>query len=83
MAAPPCWDANAARSSGLARCTLQIRCARRARHGPAAHQVLSGGNEVIVPLEGVIDVNKECTRLRAELASLEKQLAALTLRLAQ
>jgi valyl-tRNA synthetase len=65
----------------LARCTLLIGPAP-ASHGPAAHQVLSGGNEVIVPLEGVIDVAKECTRLRAELASLEKQLAGLTLRLA-
>jgi len=65
----------------LARCTLQIGPAS-ASHGPAAHQVLSGGNEVIVPLEGVIDVAKECTRLRAELASLEKQLAGLTQRLA-
>lgn len=64
----------------LARCTLQIGTAP-STHGPAAHQVLSGGNEVIVPLEGVIDVNKECARLRVELASLEKQLASLTQRL--
>ncbi len=64
----------------LARCTLRIG-AEPGAHGPAAHQVLSGGHEVIVPLEGVIDVSKECTRLRSELAALEKQLAGLTQRL--
>ncbi len=64
----------------LARCTLQIGAAPAA-HGPAAHQVLSGGHEVIVPLEGVIDVDRECARLRNELAALEKQLAGLTQRL--
>ncbi|MEW5919188.1 MAG: class I tRNA ligase family protein, partial [Gemmatimonadota bacterium] len=63
----------------LARCTLRIGAAES--HGPAAHQVLSGGNEVIVPLEGVIDVGKECARLRTELAGLEQQLVALTQRL--
>ena len=65
----------------LARVSLQIGPAP-ASHGPAAHQVLSGGSEVIVPLEGVIDVAKECARLRAELTSLEKQLTGLTQRLA-
>ncbi|MGH7696941.1 MAG: valine--tRNA ligase, partial [Gemmatimonadaceae bacterium] len=64
-----------------ARVSLQIGPAP-ASHGPAAHQVLSGGSEVIVPLEGVIDVAKECARLRAELTSLEKQLTGLTQRLA-
>jgi valyl-tRNA synthetase len=44
--------------------------------------VLSGGNEIILPLEGVIDVTRECARLRQELANLEKQLAGLTQRLA-
>ncbi|MGH7713460.1 MAG: class I tRNA ligase family protein, partial [Gemmatimonadaceae bacterium] len=66
----------------LARCTLRIGADSRAHiAGAAAHQVLSGGNEVIVPLEGVIDVSKECARLRSELAALEKQLASLTQRL--
>jgi valyl-tRNA synthetase len=63
----------------LARVSLRIGPVET--HGPAAHQVLSGGNEVIVPLEGVIDVAKECSRLRSELASLEKQLTSLTQRL--
>jgi valyl-tRNA synthetase len=64
----------------LARCTLRIAPTPDVQ-GAAAHQVLSGGNEVIVPLEGVIDVTKECARLRAELTSLEKQLLSLTQRL--
>ncbi|MGQ0641196.1 MAG: valine--tRNA ligase [Gemmatimonadaceae bacterium] len=64
----------------LARCTLRIGSAPAA-HGPAAHQVLSGGHEVIVPLEGVIDVSKECARLRSELAALAKQLGGLRQRL--
>ncbi|HJU74930.1 MAG TPA: valine--tRNA ligase [Gemmatimonadaceae bacterium] len=65
----------------LARVTLQIGDAPTTP-GPAAHQVLSGGHEVIVPLEGVIDVAKECARLKAELSALDKQLAGLTQRLA-
>jgi valyl-tRNA synthetase len=48
----------------------------------AAHQVLSDGSEVILPLAGSIDVAKECARLRQELASLEKQLTGLRQRLA-
>ncbi|MGQ0539754.1 MAG: valine--tRNA ligase [Gemmatimonadaceae bacterium] len=66
----------------LARCALSIAGPSAGRHGAAAHYVLSGGSEVIVPLEGVIDLTRECTRLRAELANLEKQLAAVTQRLA-
>ena len=46
-----------------------------------ASVILPGGTEVIVPLEGVIDVEKECARLRTELANLEKQLGALEARL--
>jgi valyl-tRNA synthetase len=44
--------------------------------------ILSGGTELIVPLEGLIDVNKECARLRTELTGLEKQLGSLEARLA-
>jgi len=50
--------------------------------GPAANVILPGGTELIVPLEGLIDVAKECARLRTELAGLEKQLTALEARLA-
>jgi valyl-tRNA synthetase len=49
--------------------------------GAAANVILSGGTELIVPLEGLIDVAKECARLRTELAGLEKQLASLEARL--
>ena len=48
---------------------------------PGASVILPGGTELIVPLDGVIDVGKECARLRTELASLEKQLGALETRL--
>jgi valyl-tRNA synthetase len=48
----------------------------------AAEVILSGGNQVVVPLAGVIDVDKECKRLQGELAGLDKQLGALRQRLA-
>jgi valyl-tRNA synthetase len=47
----------------------------------AAHAVLSDGSEVIIPLEGLVDVTKECGKLRAELEQLETQLVALSKRL--
>jgi valyl-tRNA synthetase len=46
-----------------------------------ANVILPGGTELVVPLEGVIDVAKECGRLTTELRNLEKQLAALEARL--
>jgi valyl-tRNA synthetase len=49
--------------------------------GAAANVVLAGGTELIVPLAGLIDVNKECERLKTELTNLEKQLASLEARL--
>jgi valyl-tRNA synthetase len=53
----------------------------RAPAGPAANVILPGGTELIVPLEGLVDVVKECSRLRTELAGLVKQLTALEARL--
>jgi valyl-tRNA synthetase len=47
----------------------------------AAHSVLADGTEVIVPLGGLVDLTKECGKLRAELEQLETQLAALSKRL--
>ena len=47
-----------------------------------ASVILPGGTQLIVPLEGVIDVGKECARLTTELANLQKQLGALDARLA-
>jgi valyl-tRNA synthetase len=38
--------------------------------------VLGGGTEVIVPLAGLIDVEKECARMRTEAAELDKQIVA-------
>jgi valyl-tRNA synthetase len=59
-----------------------VRVASDAPAGAAAAAVLSDGSRVIVPLEGVIDVDKECARLRAERDQLARQLDALRTRLA-
>ena len=50
--------------------------------GAAAHAVLADGSEVIVPLEGLVDVKRECVRLKDELAQLERHLESLEKRLA-
>jgi valyl-tRNA synthetase len=42
-----------------------------AGHGVGAHAVLKNGVELFVPLEGVIDIERERTRLREEIAKLE------------
>ena len=47
----------------------------------AAHALLADGSELVVPLAGIIDIEKECTRLRTELSQLERQLGALEQRL--
>ena len=47
----------------------------------SAHAVLSDGTQVVLSLAGAVDVERECARLKAELASLEKQLEALRGRL--
>jgi valyl-tRNA synthetase len=47
----------------------------------AAHSVLSDGSELIVPLGGLVDLTKECGKLRGELEQLEIQLHALSKRL--
>jgi valyl-tRNA synthetase len=59
-----------------------LRTADTAPAGAAAHAVLTGGTSLVVPLAGLVDVQKECTRLRGELTSLEKQLESLESRLA-
>ena len=63
----------------LTRCTLTVADAAPA--GVAAHQVLSDGTEIVLPLAGAIDLDKECARLQGELAALEKQLTGLRARL--
>jgi valyl-tRNA synthetase len=47
----------------------------------AAHAVLPDGSEVIVPLGGLVDLAKECAKLRGEVAQLDTQLESLTARL--
>jgi len=47
----------------------------------AAHSLLPGGSEVIVPLAGTVDLDKECAKLAQELEQLEKQLVSLEQRL--
>jgi valyl-tRNA synthetase len=46
-----------------------------------ANVILPGGTQLVVPLEGLVDVKKECQRLRIELGTLEKQLTSLEARL--
>ena len=64
----------------LARASLTV--ADAPPPGAAAHAVLAGGTSLVVLLAGLVDVDKECARLRGELTSLEKQLQALEGRLA-
>jgi valyl-tRNA synthetase len=54
----------------------EVRVVDTAPAEAAAHAVLGGGTEIIVPLAGLIDVAKECERLRGEVAELEKQITA-------
>jgi valyl-tRNA synthetase len=47
----------------------------------AAHAVLTDGSEVVVPLADLVDVKRECARLREELGQLVRHLTALEQRL--
>ena len=47
----------------------------------AAHSVLSDGSELTVPLGGLVDLSKECAKLRGELDQLGTQLQSLSKRL--
>jgi valyl-tRNA synthetase len=47
----------------------------------AAHSLLSDGSGVVVALGGIVDVGKECGKLRSELEQLEIQLGNLSKRL--
>ncbi|HYV96435.1 MAG TPA: valine--tRNA ligase [Gemmatimonadaceae bacterium] len=59
-----------------------VAVAPSAPAGPAAHVVLRGGGELVLPLAGIVDVAKEQARVSEELSSLEKQLKSLEGRLA-
>ena len=63
----------------LTRSTLTL--AHTAPEGAAARSLLPDGSELVVPLAGLVDVEKECAKLKSELAALEKQLAGLEARL--
>jgi valyl-tRNA synthetase len=63
----------------LARTTVKVGGAPAG--AGAAHSVLSDGSEVIIPLGGLVDLSKECGKLRGELEQLETQLEALSKRL--
>src|SRR6266568_482000 len=52
-----------------------------APQGVGAHAVFGDGSEVVVALEGVVDVKHECRRLSEEFDRLEKQLGSLAARL--
>jgi len=68
------FDEDAATIGRLAR--ADVRAVAQGPGGAAAHAVLTGGTEVIVPLAGLVDVEKECARLRGEIAELEQQIAS-------
>jgi valyl-tRNA synthetase len=73
-------ESQAATVSSLARAKATVVAA--APGGAAAHVLLSAGVELVVPLAGMIDLEKEKQRLQTELAQLEKQTDALAGRLA-
>jgi len=73
------FDGDASTIGRLAR--ADVRTVSAAPAGAAAHAVLTGGTEIIVPLAGLIDVDKECGRLRGEVAELEKQITSRDARL--
>jgi valyl-tRNA synthetase len=82
VAAPAVAGTYRALSGTIGRLTrTSVRVADRAPTEAAAHAVLSGGSVLTVPLAGLIDVEKECGKLRQELAGLERQLVALERRL--
>ncbi len=63
----------------MARAELAVSDA--APSGAAAHALLGNGLEVVIPLEGIVDIAKERGKLETELTQLDKQLTALRGRL--
>jgi valyl-tRNA synthetase len=78
-ASVPLFTEEAALTGRLARAEISVASAPPTES--SAHAVLSDGTQVVLSLAGVVDVDRECTRLKTELASLEKQLDALRGRL--
>src|SRR5688572_29842224 len=78
-AASPLFTEESALTGRLARADVSIASAPPAES--SAHAVLSDGTQVVLSLAGAVDLERECSRLRTELTSLEKQLEALRGRL--
>ena len=63
----------------LARCRCSVVASAPTQ--PGANIVLPNGVEIVIPLAGLVDIDKECGRVKGELEQLEKQLTALEQRL--
>src|SRR5256714_5061553 len=63
----------------LARATVKVGASPA--DAAAAHSVLTGRTAILVPLGGLVDLAKECGKLRGELGQLETQLQSLSKRL--
>ncbi len=81
--APPLHAALQAERRALERLARVGRVLHSANgtQGAGAHAVLRGGTELFLPLAGLIDIERERTRLREELDRLEGQLRAVQARL--
>ena len=77
---PHVYAQEAALVGALTRATVTV--ADSAPAGAAAHALLAGGAQVVVPLAGLVDLGKERDKLAKELDALDTQLAALRARLA-
>jgi valyl-tRNA synthetase len=75
----PVLERDGAIVTRLARAELRVSAS--VPEGSAAHVVLRGGGEIVLPLGGLVDVAREKQRVREDLAQLEKQLASLEGRL--
>ena len=62
----------------MARATITV--GGKTPGGPSAHALVSG-SELTVPLAGLVDVARECERMRGELADLTRQIDARSVRL--
>jgi valyl-tRNA synthetase len=73
------FTADASLIGRLSRSTVKL--SGHSSEAGAAHSVLADGSEVIVPLGGLVDLTKECGKLRTELKQLDGQLQSLSERL--
>src|SRR5207253_4862446 len=76
------FDASTGQIERLARASEIIICDRLDVPRASARQVLAGGAEVAVPLEGLIDSAQENERLSREREKLQKEAAKLEAQLA-